>query len=117
MIIKFNQYSVPVKRVELDEEVFGQFSFFPYPEIHINQGLKKEVEASTILHEVLEMISELYGLSLYESQIRVLEVSLMGVFSQNPWLVSTFQTGQEKPIRDLGDWPPSQTLPDSLEAL
>jgi hypothetical protein len=117
LILKFNQYSIPIKRVEFDEDVFGQFSFFPYPEIYISKDLKREVEASTILHEVLEMISELYGLSLDESQIRVLEVSLMGVFAQNPWFVSTLQTGQEKPVRDLGDWPPSQTLPDSPEAL
>jgi hypothetical protein len=118
LILKFNQYSIPVKLVDMgDEETFGQFFFFPYPEIQISKKLKREVETSTILHEVLELVSELYGLSLDESQIRVLEVALMGVFTQNPWLVSRLGERPQEPVSGLFDWPPSQTLPDSPEAL
>lgn len=117
MKVLFGNYQIPVTISDLPEGDFGEFSFFPYPEIKVNTGLKKEVETSTILHEVIEMISEVYGLSLEESQIRVLEVSLMGVFFQNPWIVDRLSQTQQKPITDLPDWPPSQTLPDSPEAL
>lgn len=117
MILKFNQYSVPVKLVDMEDETFGQFFFYPHPEIQISKKLKREVETSTILHEVLEMISELYGLSLDESQIRVLETSLMGVFFQNPWLVARLGERPQEAFSGFRDWPPSQTLPESPEAL
>jgi hypothetical protein len=117
MILKYGHYRIPVVISKLEEGDFGQFSFFPYPEIKVNVGLRREVETSTILHEVMEMISEINGLNLDESQIRTLEVGLMSVFLQNPALVSRLQEGREKPITDFGDWPPSQTLPDSPEAL
>jgi phenylpyruvate tautomerase PptA (4-oxalocrotonate tautomerase family) len=115
--IVFNSYKIPVVIKKMDEGDFGQFYFFPYPEIQISEGLRKEVETSTIIHEVMEMISDIYGLNLEESQIRTLEVSLMAVFLQNQWLVDRLRVSQQEPITDLGDWPPSQTLPDAPEAL
>ena len=117
MHLLFNSYKIPIVVKKMEEGDFGEFFFFPYPEIQISTGLKEEVQTSTILHEVLEMISEIYGLSLDESQILTLEVSLMAVFFQNPWFVERLRQGPEKAITDLGDWPPSQTLPDSPEAL
>ena len=120
MKVFFGNYQIPVQITELAEGDFGEFSFYPYPSIKVSTGLKKEVETSTILHEVIEMISEVYGLSLEESQIRVLEVSLMGVFFQNPWLVERMFRplhSQHNLITDFPDWPPSQALPDSPEAL
>lgn len=117
MVIKYGHYRIPVCFSPIDEGCFGEFDFFPYPQIRVNTGLKREVETSTILHELMEMISEINGLNLDESQIRTLEVGLMSVFLQNPALVARLQEGPEKPITDLPDWPPSQTLPDSPEAL
>ena len=118
MILKFSPYSISVDIEQLEEEtVFGLFSFFPSPSIKINTGLNREVETSTILHEVLEAVSEIHGLSLDESQIRVLEVSLFRIFQDNPWLLERFRKGPENSIRAFADWPPSQTLPDSPEAL
>jgi hypothetical protein len=117
MEIAFNNYRIPVVLKTMDEGDFGQFYFFPYPEIHVNKALKEEVLTSTILHEVIEMVSSIYGLNLEESQVRTLEVSLMAVFFQNPWFVDRLRQGREIRITDLGDWPPSQTLPDSPEAL
>jgi len=116
-ILIYSHYSIPVVNRRLSEGDFGEFFFFPYPRITVNTGLKKEVETSTILHEVMEMISEINGLHLEESQIRTLEVGLMSVFLQNPWLVDRLRKSQQDDITDHLDWPPSQTLPDSPEAL
>jgi hypothetical protein len=41
----------------------------------------------------------------------------MSVFLQNPWLVDRLRKSQQELITDHLDWPPSQTLPDSPEAL
>lgn len=117
MNLSYGHYSIPVVVSKLSEGDFGEFFFFPYPRITVNTGLKKEVETSTILHEVMEMISEINGLNLDESQIRTLEVGLMSVFLQNPWLVDRLRKGQQECVTDHLDWPPSQTLPDSPEAL
>ena len=118
MIIKYNHMEVPVVHIELPYGVFGEFSFFPYPSIHINRILKEEERTSTMLHEVLEMISEVNGLKLNETQIRVLEVGLLSVFSQNPALRDRIcGKATQRPVQTFQDWTPSQTLPDSPEAL
>jgi hypothetical protein len=117
MQLLFNTYRIPVVVTEMPEGEFGQFFFYPYPEIQVSKKLNQEILTSTILHEVLEMISDIYGLNLEESQVRTLEVSLMAVFFQNPWFVERLHQGRENRITDLRDWPPSQTLPDSPEAL
>ena len=116
-ILIYGHYSIPVVSYKLTEGDFGEFSFFPYPRITVNTGLKKEVETSTILHEVMEMISEINGLNLDESQIRTLEVGLMSVFLQNPWLVERLRKSPQEPITALPCWPPSQDLPHISEAL
>jgi hypothetical protein len=117
LVLIYGHYSIPVVTSKLPEGDFGEFSFFPYPRISINLRLREEVETSTILHEVMEMISEINGLNLDESQIRTLEVGLMTVFLQNRWLVDRLRKSQQEPITDHLDWPPSQSLPDSPEAL
>lgn len=118
MIIRYNHMEVPVEHIELPFGVFGEFSFFPYPSIHINRVLKEEERTSTMLHEILEMISEVNGLKLNETQIRVLEVGLLSVFSQNPSVRDSIcRKATQKPVQTFEDWPPSQTLPDSPEAL
>lgn len=118
MNILFNSYKIPVVLKKMDEGDFGEFYFFPYPCIHINHSLNEEVQTSTILHEVIEMVSDIYGLNLEESQVRTLEVSLMSVFFQNPWFVDRLYRGdRQRLVQTFEDWPPSQTLPDSPEAL
>lgn len=117
MHLLFNTYKIPVVITEMAEGDFGQFFFYPYPEIQVSKKLNQEILTSTILHEVIEMISDIYGLNLEESQVRTLEVSLMAVFFQNPWLVERLREVRLKRITDVLDWPPSQTLPDSPEAL
>jgi hypothetical protein len=41
----------------------------------------------------------------------------MTVFLQNRWLVDRLRKSQQELITDHLDWPPSQSLPDSPEAL
>jgi len=118
MELLFNNYRIPVVCKKLEEGEFGQFYFFPYPEIQVNTSLEEEVKTSTILHEVIEMVSSIYGLNLEESQVRTLEVSLMAVFFQNPWFVDRLRwQGRQRLVQTFEEWPPSQTLPDSPEAL
>ena len=118
MQLLFNTYRIPVVVTEMPEGEFGQFFFYPYPEIQVSKKLNDEILTSTILHETIEMISDIYGLNLEESQIRTLEVSLMAVFFQNPWFVSRlYPTAQQRLVQTFEDWPASQTLPDSPEAL
>jgi hypothetical protein len=117
MHLLFNTYRIPVVVTEMPEGDFGQFFFYPYPEIQVSKKLNQEVLTSTILHETIEMISSIYGLNLEESQVRTLEVSLMAVFFQNPWFVGRLSAIPENRITDLEDWPPTQTLPDSSTAL
>jgi hypothetical protein len=117
MHLLFNTYKIPVVHTEMPEGDFGQFFFYPYPEIQVSKKLNQEILTSTILHEVIEMISDIYGLNLEESQVRTLEVSLMAVFFQNPWFVERLHQARENRFTDLRDWPPSQTLPDAPEAL
>lgn len=115
MYLAFNTYKVPVTVCDLPDGEFGQFFFFPYPEIQVSKKLNQDILTSTILHEAIEMISDIYGLSLEESQVRTLEVSLMEVFKKNPWLVARMK--QQESCTDILEWPPSQSLPDSPEAL
>jgi len=53
-------------------------------EILLNQSLKGAARALTLLHEVLHAISDMYGLDLEESQVRVLEQALGSFVKDNP---------------------------------
>jgi hypothetical protein len=113
MEISYGVYSVPVVREQLPEGFFGEFTLFPYPVIRVNEGLEGVMLTSTILHEVLEMVSSVHGLNLKESEIRTLEVSLMGLFHQNPWFAKRLL----EPITAVRGSTPPKTLMDSPEAL
>ena len=58
--------------VDKDIEGFGCFEYVPTPRIRIAplDGIEREM---TLLHEVLHVFSEHYGLRLSESSVRVLE--------------------------------------------
>lgn len=120
MNLKYLHMDIPVSKLKMNQGIFGEFSYFPIPYIHINSQLNGIEETSTVLHEVLELISEVNGLRLSETQIRVLETSLVSVFLQNQWLADRLRSTsltQHNRITDFRDWPPSQALPDSPEAL
>ena len=85
MNISIGPLQVPVLEVDLAaEETWGEFWCLPVPQIRVNQDLPKDLKALTILHEVLECITEVYGLGLSESDIRTLEMSLAKIVRENP---------------------------------
>ena len=76
---------VPVVYGDLSkEETWGEFQCLPAPQITINQDLPKDIQALTVLHEVLECVTEIFGLRLSEGDIRTLEMSLATVIKKNP---------------------------------
>ena len=77
------QVPIVEKDMSLDE-TWGEFWCLPAPKIYINKDLPRDVKALTILHEVLECITEIYGLSLSEGTIRTLEMSIASVVQENP---------------------------------
>lgn len=87
MLIKWYPFEVPVVMTnELPEDQFGEFQYYPSPRILISSGLEGSVLSSTILHEILEMVSEVHDLGIDENQIRTLEVALSQIFGQSPGL-------------------------------
>ena len=85
MHLQIGPLNVPVVNVDLTaEETWGEFWCLPTPQIRVNQDLPKDLRALTILHEVLECITEIYGLGLTEGDIRTLEMSLAGIIRENP---------------------------------
>ena len=85
MNLQIGPLNVPVVNVDLTyEETWGEFWCLPVPQIRVNQDLPKDLRALTILHEVLECITEIYGLGLTEGDIRTLEMSLAGIIRENP---------------------------------
>lgn len=85
MNLQIGPLNVPVVEVDLTaEETWGEFWCLPVPQIRVNQELPKDLKALTILHEVLECITEIFGLGLSESDIRTLEMSLAKIIRENP---------------------------------
>ena len=75
--VRIGYVDVPIYMENLDEEeLFGYFDYHPQTKIGVDAGLPGRCKAATILHEVLEAISSIYGLDLSEAQIRCLEASL-----------------------------------------
>ena len=75
--VRIGYVDVPIYMENLDEaELFGYFDHHPTAKIAVDRGLPGRHKAGTILHEVLEAISAVYGLDLTEAQIRCLEASL-----------------------------------------
>lgn len=68
--------SVPVFAVDgmmEKESLLGENHSIPYQHIRVDSGLSDQGAAQTILHELLHVISDMYGLGLREAQVRVLE--------------------------------------------
>jgi hypothetical protein len=105
LVIKWYPYSIPVITTKMPKNEFGEFFFFPSPKICISEELEDYMYSSTVLHEILEMVSEIHDLGLSESKIRTLEVSLMQIFRQNPALTERVFLGRapECPQSDPGD--------------
>lgn len=104
MHIHWAPYKIPVVFTKMPKDELGMFHFSPELKIEISDQLSGSLLSSTLLHEVLEMISEVYGLRLSESCIRTLETSLCQIMAQNPALVEqVFPNGPRIPP-DRFDW-------------
>lgn len=88
MVIKWHPFEVPVVSIPMTNEEFGEFKYHPTPTIFLSDQITGHVRSSTLLHEVIEMISEMHDLGLTESQIRTLEISLTQIMAQNPGLLT-----------------------------
>jgi len=90
MNLQIGPMEVPVVYGDLSkEETWGEFQCLPSPKITVNKDLPRNIQALTILHEVLECITEIYGLKLSEGDIRTLEMSLADAVKKN---AKEFQT-------------------------
>ena len=80
--VKVGPIRVPVL-VDKDLEGFGCFDCAPTPRIRIAplEGIEREM---TLLHELLHVFSEHYGLRLTESSVRVLEQVITQFVLDNP---------------------------------
>ena len=98
MILQVGPISLPVVFEDLtDQDLWGEFWPMPKPQIKVNKTLDRPIQALTILHEILECITEVYGLRLSEGEIRTLEMSLAALIKQNPqqqqeWLKMILET-------------------------
>ena len=100
--LKVGPVVVPVL-VDKDLDGYGCFDSLRSPRIRINQltGLEREM---TLLHELLHVFSEHYGLRLSESSVRVLEQIVTQFVLDNPecakdWVNRVLESEQDKPIR------------------
>lgn len=104
MHINWPPYKIPVVFTKMPQDELGAFCFSPELKIEISDQLSRSLTSSTLLHEVLEMISEIHGLRLSESCIRTLETALCQIMTQNPALLtSVFPNGPRIPP-DRFEW-------------
>ena len=84
MKLQIGPLQVPVVYGDLTkEETWGEFQCLPHPQLTVNKDLPNDIKALTIIHEVLECITEIFGLRLTEGDIRTLEMSLADVVRRN----------------------------------
>lgn len=66
----------------IGDDVLGLYHGYPSPKIQLLRGMEREVSQMTLLHEALHAIEDVYGLSLGERRIRVLEQALGQILGQ-----------------------------------
>lgn len=70
-----------------DDDQFGCYSSFPKPTITLEENIDGVVYFSTLVHELIEFINDVYGMELKEKDIRILEISILQLISSNPELL------------------------------
>ena len=89
--LRIGDLEVPVESRELD--VCGHWRDM---KIVMSSKIKdKDIYFSSLLHESIHAIAELYGIKLKESQVRVLEMSIFSLMKNNPKL-SAYLSGEER---------------------
>lgn len=67
-------------------ETLGSASIFTYLKIWVDSGQKQSQQESTLLHEIIEVISAINKVGLTEQQICILETGLYQVLNDNKML-------------------------------
>jgi hypothetical protein len=78
---------VPVRVIrEPVEDLVGEYESGPKPVIRLHPDLEGPGLASTLLHEVLHAIADMYGIDdvVKEREVRVLEMGLCQFLKDNP---------------------------------
>lgn len=78
---------VPVTVTRLPDGTFGESEVHPTPGITIDDRLVNREQASTLLHEVIEVIGMVYHLDLTETQVCCLEQGIVSAMVQTPELL------------------------------
>lgn len=87
-IIKTGEIKILGKKykVQLIDGMVDYGSTDPFKQvINIRKGLTDEMTASTLLHEIIEVINESLDLNLSHQTIQSLEVSLFSVYNDNSY--------------------------------
>lgn len=72
-------------RYSKDLDSFGTYCSYPHPTICLGDQ-SESIVASTLFHESLHSISDLFELGLTEHQVRVLEQVVVSLLKDNPTL-------------------------------
>ena len=87
--IKVGPTVVPVYKDETLEGLFGCFENYPTQRILVKCQSQQQQDM-TVLHELLHAVSDMYGLRLSESQVRVLEQVVTQLVADNHPLVAAW---------------------------
>ena len=64
--------------------------------INIATGLKLPIEKQTVMHELVHIIDESFGIGLKENQVQALSIPLARLVADNPQLIA-YLTKKEEP--------------------
>ena len=89
--IQLGALVVPVTVTRLTDATFGEAEVHPAPAIAIDDRLGNREQASTLIHEIIEVIGMAYSLELNETQVCCLEQGLVSALTQTPELLPYLQ--------------------------
>ena len=90
-VIQIGAIRIAAQRCRLDDVTFGDSQSHPTAVIRIDDRLPDDQAASTMIHELLHVISDHWGLDLTERQVCSIEQALAALMVQNPELMPEVQ--------------------------
>jgi hypothetical protein len=82
-MIQIGHLKVRLETKDLGPELLGEYDD-ENAVIYIKPYLTAQIKRSTVVHECLHAISNMYGLELSENQVRVLESAVISLVDNNP---------------------------------
>lgn len=86
-VVQLGALVVPVTVTRLPDGTFGESEVHPSPAITIDDRLVGREQASTLVHEVIEVIGMTYHLDLTETQVCCIEQGIISAMIQTPELL------------------------------